>query len=101
VISEKRPALLESCGASAVGEEAIAADADEVAGQDVLEETAHEFVCAELQCSVLVAIGVVLPGEADGLRSHVDEAVVGDGDTVRIASEILECCAGPPKGGLA
>lgn len=97
MLGENRAALFES-GSLAVGEKAVAADADEMAGQDVEEEAAHEFVGVELQGPGLVGMGVVLPGEGDGLPIDGEEAVIGDRDAVRVARQVLERLLGPAEG---
>ena len=95
---EQGAAEFEGARALAVGEKAVGANADEVGGQDVEEEAAHEFVGVEGEGAKLVGMGIVLPGEGDGLPVHGEEAVVGDGDAVGVAGQVLEGLFGPAEG---
>lgn len=86
-----------------VGEKAEMTDAVKAVGQDVEKEAADEFVRLEAHDLLAVAAfaPVVLPSEGDMVVIDADEAAVGDGDTVRVSTEMARTWSGPPKGGLA
>lgn len=85
----------------AIAEKAVVADAMEALGQDVQQEAANELVGRNGHDLLPIAVPVVLPAETHGVVLDVDEAVVGDGNAVRIAPDIVEYLGGPAKGGLA
>ena len=90
----------ESGRAMAVGEEAEVADAMEAGRQDVEEEPAHELVGLERHHLAAAFLPVILPEEADGVVGHGDEAAVGDGDAMGVATEIGQHLLGAAEGRL-
>ena len=82
--------LGELAGATARGEEAEVADADEALREDVQEEAAEKFLGVERERAHLAAVAIVLPPKRDGVVGHVDEPVVRDGDAVGVAREVVE-----------
>ncbi len=88
--------------ASAVGEQAVVADAVEALGQHVDEEAADELVrCERHGLVALVPFApVVLVLEGDAVVVEGDEAAVGDGDAVGVAGEIGEYGLGSGEGAL-
>jgi hypothetical protein len=82
----------------AVGHEAEVADFGKAVGKNVDKESANEFVCFESHGSdavVLFSIPV--------LKCHLavlkcQQAVIGDGDAVCIAAEVIEDLSGSAKG---
>lgn len=76
--------------AVAIAEKAVVADAMKALGQDVQQEAANELVDRDGHDLLPIAVPVVLPAETNGVVLDVDEAVVGDGDAVRIAPDIVE-----------
>ena len=88
--------------ASAVGEEALVADAVKAVGQHVEEEAADELRRCEGHDLVAVAAfcTVILPGEGDAVVVEADQAAVGDGDAVGVAAEIGEHRFRPGEGPL-
>ena len=75
----------------------------EAVWQGVQEKATDELVVGRsfmiLQAPVLA---IILPGESDVIVFDGGQAAVGDGDTVRIATEIGESAwAVPPKGFFA
>ena len=88
-------------GASAIGQETKVADADEAFGQHVQEETAQELIQFEGHQFLLVVVSRVPPTEGDFLIDEGNKAMVGDGDAVGIASEILQHMLGTSEGWFA
>src|SRR5712691_5240340 len=74
------------------------ADLDEAGWQDVKQEPADELDRVERQELLLVPVGRVSPAEGHLAILHLDQAAVGDGHPVRIASQILEDMLGTAKG---
>jgi hypothetical protein len=80
--------------------EAVIADLVEALGQDVLQEAADELVGRQCHGPALVVPGV---GIAEGDLSVVagEDAVVGDGDSVDVSSEIPQYAVDAADAGLA
>src|SRR5438876_105416 len=77
------------------------AEAGEAVGHHVEQEAAEELIDVEVHDLPTVAVGVVPPAEVDAAVGDRAEAVVGDGDAVRVAAEIREHMVGPGEGRLA
>ena len=82
----------------AVGEEAKVADTDEACGQDVEEEAPKELDGSEGECFFDSPVAVILPTEADATVFDLQQAVVGDGSAMGVASEIVEDLGGAAEG---
>ena len=83
-----------------VGEKAVVADAHEAFGEDVKEKAADELPGVENHGGLLVPVSVVLPAKGDVAVVDGEEALVGDGDAVGVASEVLEHWQGAAVGRL-
>jgi len=84
--------------AMAVGKEAEVADLGKLVRKDVKQKAADELVGIESHGS-----GAVVPAAVAPLESHppvlkCHEAVIGDGDAVGIAPEVIEDLGGSPEG---
>ena len=99
--TEKLAATRELLCAMAIAQEPIVADAMKAFGQDVQQEAADELVGGDGHDLLPIVVAIVLPGEADLAVLDVAQAAVGNGDAVRIASDVIENLFGPAKGGLA
>ena len=91
---------LELLGPVTVGEEAGLTDAVEASRQGVQQEAADEFLGVEGQRPLPSAVAVVAPAEGDLAAVNRDDAVVGDGDTVGVAAEVVEDLLGATEGPL-
>ena len=69
---------------SAVSEEAEATDADQALRQDMKEKAAQELVAGDGHHLLLASVSVVLAAEGDATVLEREEAMVGDGDPVRV-----------------
>ena len=74
----------------AVGQKAEKADADKVAWQDVEEETPQELFGRKCQFAFLIAVRVIPPAERDLVVFKPDQPAIGEGDAVRVASEVVQ-----------
>jgi len=83
-----------------VGHKAEVPDADETLRQHVYEEAADELGGGNPHQSLLVAPSVIFPTECDVVAIKGDQPMIGDGDPVRITSEIAQDLLGPAEGGL-
>ena len=54
------------------------------------QETADELIGLERHHFLLIVVGVVLPSKLDIAFVHCNQAVVGDGDTMGVTSEVVE-----------
>ena len=88
--AEQRAAALERSGTAAVGEEAEVADADQAFGQDMDEKAAQELLGGNGHDLVLAAVSIVSPAEGDAMVLESHEAMVGDGDALGIAGQVVE-----------
>src|SRR6516162_2177352 len=91
---EQLPSPSDVLGSTAIGKQAVVADAVEPAGQHVDEEAADELVDYERhQLAVwLLLVAVILPFEGDPGIVECDKAAVGNGDTVSVARKIGQDC---------
>jgi len=83
-----------------VGEKAVVADTHESGWKNVEEETPNKFHGAQGHGVFLIAVGVVLPVEADFADLEGLDAVVGDGDPMGVAGEVLEHLLGTAERSL-
>jgi len=86
--------------ASSVGEPAEVANPWKALGQDVLRKAAQELLTRKSEGTWLVMTGIVLPAEGHLGRTDREQAMVGNGDPMGIASEIMQDVLGSTKGGL-
>ena len=86
--------------AEAVRQQAVVADAHETPGQNVEEETAQELRSVEGHDTLLAAVGIIAPAEADVLAVEGGEAVVADGHAVGVTAEIAQDMFGAAEGRL-
>ena len=86
--------------AEAVGEQAVVSDSHEALGQDVEEEAVQELHCIEGHDALLAAVGVIPPEEGDLLSVEGQEAMVGYGHAVGVATEIAQDMGGAAEGRL-
>src|SRR5258707_11941263 len=74
----------------AIAEEAVIADAMKALGQDMQQEAADDLIRRDGHDLLPVVVPIVLPAEANRTVLDVEQAIVGDGDPVRIASDVLQ-----------
>jgi hypothetical protein len=86
--------------ADAIGEEAELTDTYEAGGQHVEQEAADELDCIEGHDLGARVIRVVFPVKADAAVFQGAQPVVGNGDAMSVASQILEHSPGSTEGGL-
>ena len=98
--SEQASAEYELVGAMAVGQEAVVTNAMEAIRQYVEEEAAHELGDRHSHDFALMTatLPVVLPAEADVGLVKVEQATVGDSDTVGVARQIGQELLGTGEG---
>jgi len=78
------------CLPIAIAREAVIADALEASRQHMEQEAADEFLGREGHCSPGSAVAIVLPAEANLAIVDGEQAVVGNGDAMRVASQVVE-----------
>ena len=90
----------ERLGAMPMAEPAVVADAVEAARQDVQEKAPDEFRRVEGHRLRRLRGGgaVVLIAEADVAVVHVEQSLVGDGDTMGVAADVFEDLLGTGEG---
>jgi hypothetical protein len=64
------------------------------------EESPEELISRDGHHLLLTAVGVVLPSERDLIFPESDESMVGDGDAVGVAGEIVEHMLSAAEGRL-
>ncbi len=77
-----------------VGEKAIVADAHESGRKNVEQKAPNKFLGAQRHGALLIVAFVVLPAEADFAILDGLYATIGDGDSMGVASEVLEHLGG-------
>ena len=82
---------------STVGEESEVSDANQPLGQDVDEEAAQELMSGNCHDLLLAAVGIVSPAEGDAIALKSHEAMVGNGDAVGVAGQVVENMFGAPE----
>lgn len=75
-------------------------DADQALGQNVDQESAQELICRNGNNLLLTAVRIVFPAKRDSIVLKRNQSMVGDGDAVRIASEIVQNMLGTAEGWL-
>jgi hypothetical protein len=83
---EQSAAEWQHAGSPAVGEEAEVADTWKAAWQHVLYEAAQELFGGECKVALPAVVGLVLPAEADLSSRDREQAMVGNGDAMGVAS---------------
>jgi len=98
--SEQSATVLQLLFADAIGEEAEVTDADQSGRQHVEQEAADELDRIQGHGLGAGVIGVVFPVKADVTILQSAKPVIGDGDAMSVASQILEHASWSPKGRL-
>jgi hypothetical protein len=76
------------------------ANADQSLGQNVNEKTSQKLIGGDRHDFLLAAVRIVFPEKRDPIILKRNESMVGDGDAVRIASEIVQNMLGIAEGWL-
>src|ERR1700688_5207892 len=97
---EQFPATLKLAGTMAIAEEAVVSNAVKSIRQHMDQEAANELLSGKGHRLLAIVIPVVLPLETNLAAVHGHQPVIGDGDTVGIAADIVENLSGSGKGPL-
>jgi hypothetical protein len=54
------------------------------------QESAYKLLGGDLHDFLLIIVAVIPPAERYGIVTHVNQPVVGDSDTVRIATQVID-----------
>ena len=76
------------------------ADADQALGQNMDQESAQKLIGRKGHDLLLAAVCIVLPAKRDSIILERHQSMVGDGDAVRIAGEIVQNMLGTAEGWL-
>ncbi len=87
---QQQPSTLKILLAGTVGEQPVVADAHEVLGQHMLEKPPDELRRIKAHRALDATAPVVFVAEDDFAIVDVNQTLIGDGDAVSIASQILE-----------
>ena len=99
-VSHGLPTLPQGPGFASIGQHPIMANSDEARWQKMEQEALNKDVSGQLQGLELMTFFSIVIGQTDPSISHLDDAVVGDGHAMRVASEIVDDLLGSAKGGL-
>ena len=80
-----------------VAEKTIVANFLESIGKNVNQESADELIGGKGHRFVAIAVTIILPLETDLIVGDIEQAVVGNSDTVSIAADIVEHLFGTCK----
>jgi hypothetical protein len=83
-----------------MGEETAVTDADEAFGEHVQKETAQELGGAKGHCAGLASVGVILPAESHALLLDGQQAMIGNGQAMGVATEVAQPVHGTAESGL-
>ena len=83
------------------GEKTIVANTHEAVGEDMQEEAAQELRDRKFEFALLVAVSGVPPAEGDLVLLEIDDAMVGNGDTVGVAAQVFQNMIGAAERRLA
>jgi hypothetical protein len=97
LLSEEQTTVWKQVAASSVGEPAEVANAREALRQYVLGKAAQKLLTRKSQGTGLVVMSVVLPAEGHLGRADPEKAMVGNGDTMGITSEVMQDVFGSTK----
>ena len=75
-------------------------NANQATGQNVQQESAQELMGGNGHDLLLAAAGIVSPAERDAIALKGHETMVGDGDAVGIAGQVVENMFGAAEGRL-
>jgi len=98
--AEQSAAAVERSTPPAVGEESEVADANQSAGQHVKQEAAQELISGNGHDLLLAAVGIISPAEGDAIVLEGHEAMVGNGDAMGVARQVVENVFGTAEGWL-
>lgn len=96
--AEQVPAAVELLVPVAVSEKTVIPNPPESGGQNVEQETSDEFLGGQRHGFDLISIPVILPLKTDLIVIYSKQAMVRNGDTVGIASHVVEDLLWPGKG---
>jgi hypothetical protein len=82
----------------AIGQKAEVSDFGEAWGENVEKEAADEFICFESHGSDAVVFFTVFPLECDFAILKCHQAMIGNGDAVSVAADVVEDLSGPSEG---
>ena len=97
---ESSEAQRQESSAGSVSEEAEVADTDEALGEQVKQEATQKLIARDSHHLLPIVVGRVTPAKSNLAVRQCDQAMVGDGDAVGIAAEILQDILGSAKGWL-
>ena len=96
--SERYAEACELLGATSVSEKAEMAYSAEALGQDVHKKATDELIGIQRHRLGLVLGAIILPAKADTAIATIEKTSVGDGDAMRVATEIVEDLCRTGKG---
>ena len=88
--ADQLPTEGDGLGSTPVRKEPKVADADEPSRKYMQQEPPQELMCGKSHLPLLVAMRVVLPPEGDLLSIEAQQAMIADGDAMRVSGEIVE-----------
>jgi hypothetical protein len=91
----------DECTASATGKETEVANTNEAAREDVKQETPEKLIGTKRHEAFPVAVSGVSEAERNFFAVEGDQPVIGDGNTMRISTEVSEHLIGPAEGRFA
>ncbi len=94
---EQLPTAGKFDGAIAVGQKAVMPNPLEPARKNMQQEAADQLRCIQGHDFLTRVVAVILPAKADFAINEVDQSIVGDGNPMRVATEILEDVLGSAK----
>jgi len=97
---ESSEAQRQKSSAPSIGEEAEVTDADEALGEQMKQEATEKLITGNGHHFLPIVVGRVTPAKGNLALRECDQTMVGDGDAVSIAAEILQHVLGSAEGWL-
>jgi hypothetical protein len=91
---------LEFLVAVPVSEKSVVADVHESTGQNVKKEPSQKLHSVKSHRAMTATLGVVFPLKCNLAIFTTDEPLIGNGNAMRVSSEVLEYVFGASKRGL-
>lgn len=95
---ESSEAQRQENSAPSIGEDAEVADADEALREQVKQEATEKLITREGHRLLPIVVGRVAPAKGNLAVRECDQAMVGDGDAMSVAAEILQHIFGSAEG---
>ena len=93
--AQQLAAFRQLCCTIAITKKAEISDALKTRWKNMQQETPDELVRRERHRLLLVMVLIILPAKADPAFLHIEQTVIGNGDSVCVAADVVQHLLGP------